>query len=141
MLSILSNLKEKYTARFDAFGITRLLFGNYVAHWKSKFLEWGLIDPTSLTFQEDEAFLYPVLIYPNPIKDWSTWPTLCFYCLKLYVSQSAGALSLYRGFSKTGLDATTDQEIKLFCCSMNHAGPSLTTISHKFPLLNYNPEV
>ena len=24
---------------------------------------------------------------------------------------------------------------------MNHAGPSLTTISHKVPLLNYNPEV
>ena len=127
--------------KIEGFGITRPLFGNYVSHWKSKIFEWGLIDPTSLTFQEDEALLYSVLNYPNPVRNWSTWPTLCFYCLKLYASQSAGALALHRGLTKTRLCDIEGQDVKLFTCSINHPGPSLSTLSHSFPLLNYKPQV
>ena len=125
----------------EGFGITRPFSCNYVGHWKSKLMDWELIDPTSLTFQEDESFLYSVLNYPNPIRNWSTWPTLCFYCLKVYASQSAGALSLHRGATKTRLGNIEDEDVKLFTCSINHPGPSLSTLAHKFPLLNYSPQI
>ena len=104
-------------------------------------MDWNLITPTSLTFQEDEALIYSVLNYPNPVRNWSTWPTLCFYCLKMYASQSAGALALHRGMTKNRLGNIEDQDVKLFACSINHPGPSLSTISKIFPLLNYNPQV
>ena len=121
-------------------GIIRPLYCNYTSHWKSRFLDWELISPESLTYQEDDAFIYSVLNYPNPVRSWDAWPTLSLYCLKIYASQSAGALGLYRGTTKNRLTDIDDQDVKQFACSMNHPGPCLSTVSKIFPKLRYESD-
>ena len=79
----------------EKYGISRALYGNYTCHWKSRFIQLGLIQPSSLTFQEDEAMIYSALGFPNPVPNWKLWPTLYTYCLKLQssVHSGSGALS------------------------------------------------
>ena len=93
-------LSNETVSHINAFGIDRQFHINYLCHWKDKLMQSRVIEPNSLMFQEDDAMIYSILHYPNPVKDWSIWSTITFYSMKLYTSISGSALSLYRGVTK-----------------------------------------
>ena len=91
-------------------GIDRKLQSTYICHWKDVFIKQGIIHSSSLTFQEDDAPLYTTLHCPNPVKDWSAWGTLTYYCLKMYTSASETALNLYRGVTRQRITDSKKKE-------------------------------
>ena len=124
----------------EKYGISRQLSTEYICHWKNKFIKSGHIQPSSLTYQQDDALIYSTLHHPNPVRDWSLWSTLSLYCLKLYSSLSSSALSLYRGITTNRIAGSAGDAIS--CMSnTNHPGPSVTTIQSMLPSLSYESEV
>ena len=113
----------------------------YTTHWKEKLISLNVIKPSSLTFQEDEALIYSLLKFPDPVSNWSTWSTLSLYCMKLYTSVSSAGLNLFRGFSGTRQISTPAANVEEYCSDINHPGPSLTTNQRNLPPLTYEGEV
>ena len=111
----------------------------YICHWKDLLISSCIIKPSSLSFQEDDAFIYTVLCYPNPVKDWSLWGTISLYALKLMCSISATALNLYRSVTFNRITTKSEElpDIKEFAGNMNHAGPSVTNAQSMLPNLKH----
>ena len=100
----------------------------------------NVIDSSSLAFQEDDALVYSVLMYPHPIPNWSVWQTIYLYALKLYTAVGGTALSLYRGETKNRLnnkETMSLSSVKDYARDINHAAPSISTIHRFLPGLNY----
>ena len=64
---------------------------NYVCHWKDILITKGIIKCSSLSFQEDDAFIFNVSQFPDPVSDWSVWQTIFLYAFKVICSQSSSA--------------------------------------------------
>ena len=112
----------------ERFGIMRDLSCNYTCHWKDKLISADLIDSTTLMFQEDDAFICSILVYPDPIPDWSVWQTIYFYSTKLYTSISSKALALYRGETKNR-ETSTSGGINSVICEGNQPSCSLRNLN------------
>ena len=131
-------LKPQSIKYVNDFGINRKFSENYICHWKNKFINWGVIDSSSLSFQEDDACVYMVLHYPHPVRDWSKWSTLFWYSVKLVTSMSSTALNLFHG--KTDyprLSGNAESDVKTFSKEMNHPSPGFVTVNRVFPPLDY----
>lgn len=102
----------------------------YICNWKNKFITSNIIEPDSLTFQEDEALLHSLPNFPNPVKDWSYWGTLSFYYMKLYTYLSSASLNLR-------ITEKPAKCVKEFFKAINHPGPSITTEQRNSPALSY----
>ena len=101
----------------------------------------NIINSSSLTFQEDDALIYLALHYPNPIKDWSRWQSLYFYCLKIMSSVSSTALNLFCGITNyPRLTSNTESSVESFLSQINHPGPSITSLQHALPDLCFERE-
>ena len=111
----------------------------YICHWKDVLMKNNLVDSSSLTFQEDDALIYSIMHYPNPVPDWSMWQTIFLYSLKLMSSISGAALNLYRGVTFNRI--TTKKEelpgLRSFARNINHAAPSINTTRRVYPSLKY----
>ena len=113
---------------------------NYVCHWKDLLISSGIINSSSLSFQEDDAFIFSVLRYPDPIPDWSVWGTLSLYAIKIMSSISASALNLFRGatFNRITTKSEALPDVKEFARNVNHPCPSVTTTQKQMPKLRYD---
>ena len=125
--------------------IDRKFSGTYICHWKNLFIENGIIESTSLSFQEDDALIATFLSYPNPIKDWKFYKTVAFFFLKMYCSNGATSLNLHRGITKypkftSNNDEDENMDVLKFFAGINHAGPGLTTIQNWLPSVSYDNE-
>ena len=121
-----------------SYGIDRKLKSSYICHWKDVLLRQKIINSSSLTFQEDDALIYTVLHYPNPVKDWGIYDTLAFYCLKFVAGVGESGLNLYRGTTHLRINEkkkTDFGDMCKFVADINHPGPSLTTLQHVLPKL------
>ena len=109
---------------------------HYLAFWLNHILTQDIIEPPHLTYQEFDALVEIILRYPNPAparQGWKKWPTLATYVQKIGAAFSRHAVKLYLGTHQVGNN--TLDGLKSFVGSVNHAGPSLTTIdSWKPPL-------
>ena len=109
---------------------------HYLSYWFNHILNQEIIEPTHITFQEVDALMEIILRYPNPTPNrlgWRTWPTLAAYVQKIGASFSRHAVKLYLGSHKVTDNSL--QGLKNFVASVNHAGPSLSTVdSWKPPL-------
>ena len=113
---------------------------HYICHWKNILLNSGIIDSSSLSFQEDEALIYSVLHYPDPMPDWTLYGTLYLYAMKVYSSLPSRALNLHRGMTYNRL--TTKPEalpnLKDYVRNINHACPSISAVQSNMPSLRYD---
>ena len=66
---------------------------HYICHWKNILLNSGIVESSSLNFQEDEALIYSVLHNPDPVPDWTLYGTLYLYAMK--VNSSLPSTSRY----------------------------------------------
>ena len=112
----------------------------YICHWKDLLISSGIIKSSSLSFQEDDAFVLSVLRYPDPIPDWSVWGTLSLYALKIMTSISATALNLFRGttFNRITTKSEALPDVKEFARNVNHPCPSITRTQKQMPKLRYD---
>ena len=113
----------------------------YICHWKEKLILTGVIDPSHLSFQEDDALITTLLHFPNPVTNWSFWGTLSLYSLKLLTSISAAALNLYRGITRSRITAFPAVDVKQYAKEINHAVPSVSRTRRRLPPLNYGSDV
>ena len=126
---------------FKSYGVDRKLETNYICHWKNILINKHLVDSSSLSFQEDEALIYTVLHYPNPIRDWSIYSTLSFYCLKFIAAVGESGLNLYRGITRQRVVRKYDDfDLHQFVKDINHPGPSVTTLQNIMPKLTHENE-
>ena len=125
-----------------SYGIDRKLKSNYICHWKNVLINKNLINSSSLSFQEDEALIYTILHYPNPIRDWYIFSTLSFYCLKFIVAVGESGLNLYRGITRQRVVRQGDGfDLHQFVADINHPGPSVTTLQNIMPKLTHENEI
>ena len=124
-----------------SYGIDRKLKTNYICHWKNVLINKQLINSSSLSFQEDEALIYTILHYPNPIRDWDIYCTLSFYCLKLIAAVGETGLNLYRGITRQRIVRQHDSDLHQFVSDINHPGPSVTTLQNVMPKLSHDNKV
>ena len=113
---------------------------NYVSHWKDILITKGIVKCSSLSFQEDDALIFNVLQFPNPVPDWTVWQTLFLYALKVLCSQSSGALHLHRGVTLNRLGYGQKRSLVSlddFVAGINHASPSITISEQQLPALTY----
>ena len=121
-----------------SYGIDRKFKTVYICHWKDVLLRQNIINSSSLTFQEDDALIYTVLHYPNPVKDWGIYDTLSFYCLKFVAGVGESGLNLYRGKTHQRINQKKKKDcgdLRKFAADINHPGPSLTSLQHVLPKL------
>ena len=136
---------ESLKKNLSKYCINRKFSGNYICHWKNLFIKNGIIESSSLSFQEDDALIATFLHYPNPIKNWKFYKTVAFFFLKMYCSNGATSLNLHRGITKypkfsTKKDEDEDMDVIKFFSGINHAGPALTTIENWLPSVSYDNE-
>lgn len=135
------NLYPVSRSFLEKYGIYRGFKEVYICHWKDKLISSGIIKHNSLTFQEDEALVFMVLRYPDPVDDWSLWGTLALYCMKLLTSISSTALNLYRGITRNRLTQRRAADVIEYVSEINHASPSVSNTQKKLPPLNFENEV
>ena len=110
----------------------------YSSYWKSRMIFDGVLDSSSLPFQEDDALVSLYLHYPNPITDWSMYKTIAFYFMKCYCSLSGAAVNLFRGITDyPRLSGNQSMNLTDFISNVNHPGPAVTTIQRWMPTLSY----
>ena len=110
----------------------------YLCHWKSHLISIGVLNSSSLSFQEDDALLELYPRFPNPVEDWSVYKTLGFYFMKCYCFLSGTALNLLRGITDyPRLSKNPGEEVNEFISNVNHPGPSLTSIQRWIPSASY----
>ena len=125
-----------------SYGIDRKLKINYICHWKNVLINKQLINSSSLSFQEDEALIYTILNYPNPIRDWDIYSTLSFYCLKFIAAVGETGLNLYRGITRQRVVRQHENlDLLQFVRDINHPGPSVTTLQNVMPKLSHQNEI
>ena len=130
-------LSKKTKKVIRLYGIDRKIKTHYICHWKDRLLRQN-INSSSLTFQEDEALIYTVLHYPNPVRDWGIYETLSFYCLKFVAGIGESGLNLYRGTIHQRMNQKKKMDcgdLQKFAADINHPGPSLTNLQHVLPKL------
>ena len=109
-----------WTKSMESFGIERFPKSHgsnmtYICHWKDIMIKNDLIDSSSLTFQEDDALIFSMMQYPDPVPDWSVWQTIFLYALKFMSSCSAAALNLHRGITFNRATTKKEKLPEIFC--------------------------
>ena len=136
------NWGDKSIEAMESYGIHRKFSEAYICHWKSHMVSAGVIDSSSLTFQEDDARIYMTLHYPTPVQTWNKWKTIYWFSMKMLAANDASALNLYRGVTDyPKLSGNKDAiDSKTFNLQLNHPSPGLSTVDRFFPPCNYAPE-
>ena len=135
----IANITDLSNKHANTFGIDRKFRENYTCHWKDRLIQTKVIKSNSLCFQEDDAMVYSILRYPNPVRNWNIWSTIELYAMKLYTSVSASALCLHRGLTNLRSTSQLEREDNIwsFSASINHPAPSVSTMQRRFPFLSY----
>ena len=64
--------------------LTRIIGGNYLAHWLNLFIKAGFISSEHLQYQTVDAFICEQMNQPNPVTNWTQWPTLSSFCESMF---------------------------------------------------------
>ena len=134
------SLSKETKKVLKCYGIDRKLKSSYICHWKDVLIRQKLINSASLSYQEDDALVFTVLHYPNPVRDWAIYSTLSFYCLKFLAAVGESGLNLYRGTTQQRVvhqKKIANHDLRTFIADINHPGPSVTTLQNVLPQLLY----
>ena len=64
--------------------LTKVISGNYLAHWLNLFIKAGFISSEHLLYQTVDAFICEQMNQPNPVTNWTQWPTLSSFCESMF---------------------------------------------------------
>ena len=112
---------------------------HYLSHWSDVLISNEIIRPSSLQYQESDAFIFSVLNYPDPIRSWSVWGTIELYATKMYSSVGGAALNLFRGITDNRITRRNCPlvDIHEFVLDINHPCPSVSCCQSNLPNLKY----
>ena len=110
---------------------------HYLSHWSDVLISNGLIRPSSLQYQENDAFIFSVLNYPDPIR--SVWGTIELYATKMYSSVGGAALNLFRGITNNRITRRKCPLVDIyeFVMDINHPCSSVSCCQSNLPSLKY----
>ena len=112
---------------------------HYLCHWSDMLISHKIITPSSLRYQENDAFIFSILQFPDPVRNWSVWGTVHMYALKMYTSVSGAGLNLLRGITCSRVTRRNRDLVDIyeFARGINHACPSVSSCQRNLPELKY----
>ena len=116
--------------------LTRIIGGNYLAHWLNLFVKAGFISSEHLLYQTVDAFICEQINQPNPVTNWTQWPTLSSFCESMFDIATRKGYRFFLGSKRYGLKDERDTVTPAteYC----YPGPSVSTLESKKPCLDYN---
>ena len=116
--------------------LTRVIGGNYLAHWLNLFIKAGFISSEHLLCQTVDAFICEQMNQPNPVTNWTQWPTLSSFCESMFNIATRKGYRFFLGSKRYGLKDERDTVTPAteYC----YPGPSVSTLESKKPCLDYN---
>ena len=83
--------------------LTRVIGGNYLAHWLNLFIKAGFISSDHLLYQTGDAFICEQMNQPNPVTNWTQWPTLSSFCESMFDIATRKGYRFFLGSKRYGL--------------------------------------
>ena len=116
--------------------LARVIGGNYFSHWLNLFIKAGSISSEHLLYQTVDAFICEQMNQPNPVTNWTQWPTLSSFVSPCSTLPQEKARDFFSEAKKYGLKDERDTVTPTteYC----YPGPSVSTLESKKPCLGYN---